>query len=205
MKKRKIGFLLNILALAAVSSCGEKNSHKIPLNIEKELFQANQDFVDRKFDNALENTEKIIKSHASYLPAAVLKGKILFFTKKYPDSRKVFSEILSQEPGHQGALLWLARLAMLDEKTQREAEQYLLHGLNNHPEDFVMHLELARYHTRTGNLRQAMVEYQKTLATELELANAYRNYESLLLQHKLVDRAEKIKTKRMVLESGKTK
>lgn len=205
MKILRQGLLAVLLALTVAISCSEKKSQKIPQDIEKDLFQANQDFLNRKFDTALENTEKIIKAHSAYLPAAVLKGKILFFTKKYKESQKVFSEVLKQEPGHQGALLWSARIAMLDKKTEKEAEQYLLHGLNNQPEDFVMHMELARFHTKTGNLRQAMLEYQKLIATELELANAYRNYEALLLQHKLVDRAEKIKAKRMALESAKAK
>lgn len=205
MRKRRKGLFFLFPVFAVISYCGEKSTHKIPPSIEKELFQANQEFLDRKFDTALEQTEKIIKAHSSYLPAAMLKGKILFFTKKYAESRRIFSEILKQEPGHQGALLWSARIAMLDQRTQKDAEQLLLHGLNNHPEDFAMHLELARFHTKAGNLRQAMVEYQQIMATELELANAYRNYEALLLQHKLVDRAEKIKAKRLALESSKTK
>lgn len=194
-----------ILALATILSCREKASQKIPKTIEKELFQANQDFLNQKFDSSLENTDKIIRAHSDYLPAAVLKGKILFFTKRYAESRKVFSAILAKEPGHQGALLWSARVAMSDKQTEKDAEQYLLHGLNNQPEDFAMHAEMARYHTKTGNLRQAMVEYQNLIVTELELANAYRNYEALLLQHKLNERAEKIKAKRLALESKATK
>lgn len=201
MRKNKIQVAWMLLTIFTMINCGEKNSQKIPENLQKELFEANQDFIERKFDSVLERTEKVIKANASYLPAAFLKGKTLFFTKKYQESRKVFTSMLRQEPGHQGALLWLARIAMLDQKAQEEAEQYLLHGLNNHPEDFTLHVELARLYTRKGNLRQAMVEYQKIVATELELASAYRNYESLLIQHKLVERAARIKTKRIALES----
>lgn len=205
MKKITTIAAIPLLVILFLNSCGDKTVQKIPQSIEKDLFQANQDFTERKFDNALENVEKIIKAHSGYLPPQVLKGKILFYTKRYKESEQVFAGILKKEPGHQGALLWLARLAMTDKKTEALAEGYLLHGLNNHPEDFAMHVELARFYSATGNMRQAMAEYQKTLLTEFELATAYRNYEALLTQHKLVDRALKIKAKRIALEAARDK
>ncbi len=205
MKKIGISQIITLLVILIFSYCGEKTVQKIPPAIEKDLFQANQDFIERKFDSSLESAEKIIKAYAAYLPAQVLKGKIFFYTKKYKESEQVFSAILKKEAGHQGALLWLARIAMTEKKTEAQAESYLLHGLNNHPEDFAMHVELARFYAKTGNLRQAMVEYQKVLMSELELATAYRGYEALLVQHKLTERAEKIKARRLVLEAVRDK
>lgn len=205
MKKFRVLYVIALLAIFMLIRCDDKPIQKIPQSVEKDLFQANQDFVDRKFDNALENAEKIIKVHSGYLPAQVLKGKILFYTKRYKESEQVFQGILKREAGHQGALLWLARILMTNKKTEAQAEAYLLHGLNNNPEDFTMHFELARFYAKTGNLRQAMVEYQKTLLTELDLSTAYRSYESLLIQHKLTDRAEKIKARRIALEVARDK
>jgi predicted Zn-dependent protease len=193
------------VSVVLLAYCKEKETPKIPKDVEKDLFQANQEFLDKKFDSALELTEKVMKSHSEYLPAAVLKGKILFYTKKHKEAVEVFSKILKAEPGHQGALLWLARIAVLDKKTQADAERYLLHGLNNHPEDFVLHYELAKLYNNAGNLRQAMVEYQKALMMEDELTSVYRNYEALLVQHKLSDRANRIKAKRIALEAIREK
>lgn len=199
----KIFFLGWLLAFSF--ACGPKDSGQIPKDIENELFKANQEFLEKKFDTALESTERVIKAHHEYLPALVLKGKILFYTKKHKEARGIFTEVLKREAGHQGALVWLARIALADKKTEAEAEKYLRHGLNNHPEDYVMHMEMARYYARIGNLRQAMVEYQKLTSLEGELDAIYRGYEALLIQHKLTERAAKIKSKRMALEGSKDK
>ena len=93
--------------------------------------------------------------------------------------------MINKQPGHQGALLWLARIAMSDKKSEPNAEGYLLRALNNNPEDFSMHFELAKYYERVGNLRQSMLEYEKSISFEYELVDIYRNYEKILMRHKL--------------------
>lgn len=183
-----------------LSSCTKKNQHVMPKDLEKLLFDANQDFLSRKFDTSLERVEKIIKKYPEYLPAQMLAGKIRFYTKKRKEAQDIFKSILSKEPGHQGALLWLARLAMSEKKTMSNAHDLLLHALNNNPEDFALHLEMANYYNKTGNMRQAMLEYQKALGMEGELLSAYGAYEAILVRHNLKDRAARIRKKRLGLE-----
>lgn len=192
-------FIALFLVLSSIQ-CGQKAEFKIPKEALKSAFNAQKAFLDKKFDTVLAITANIQKKYPNLIPTLVLKGKVYFYTKKFPKAESAFLEILTKNPNHQEALLWLARIYLINEKTLSKAEKYLKSGINNNSEDFLFHYYLAKVYEKKGMVKLALKEYQRALRAEFELMNIYQGYENLLIKLNIKDRAKKIASKRLAMK-----
>ncbi len=135
------------------------------------------------------------KYDSKHIPTLVMKGKSLFFAGNFNESRKTFDAILTIKEDLPSAVIWLARLDILENKNLVESEKRLLKILATDEENVAGHLILAKLYEKDSRLPESAQQYEMALTYEKELDNSKAKLREIYLSLGLKDRAQRFEAK----------
>ena len=163
---------------------------------EKELRTALEHYRAREFDRSRTLTRELIQEHPDWVAPRLLDAKILFFTRRFTEAEEAFQTIIEQKGHHPEAMRWLARTALVQQKSPEQARSILENVVARNPEDIQAHYLLGRCAEKSGNLKKAILHYKRSTSSYPSLSKSHLHLGKLLerqgLRHRAVAQFRKV-------------
>jgi tetratricopeptide (TPR) repeat protein len=180
------------LALIIFSSCSAKNPSEPDI---QEFHKAQTLYQNKKFDEALLVAERFHKNFPDFAEGAVLVARIRFFIKDFSGSEKVLREFLKRDSSNPYALMWLGRVVSAQEGRAAESSDIYRKVLASDPDNHFAHYYLGRSLEAEGKLKEAIVEYERSLAAEYQISKVHLHMARLYKDLDMKERADRHKNR----------
>ncbi len=174
-----------VLIFPLLFSCGGTEKSRAFYSQGLEKYRA------RDFANAAFLFGQAEKKDGAFLPAVVMRGKSFFFLKRFPEARETFERALKKENSSATAIIWLARLDLMENKTLAASEARLKKIIERDDENVGAYILLGQIAERAGRLPQAVEYFELSLAFDQETAFARARLADIYQKLGLHDRSKK--------------
>lgn len=180
-----------LLAFAAAAACSKQPGQQDLSEFEK----AQALYQNRKLPEALEAADRFHQRFPEFGEAAVLSARIRFFMKDFSGAEIVLKDYLKHEPDHPYALMWLGRTVSAQEGRAAEASAVYRKVLAADPDNHFAHYYLGRSLEAEGKLKDAIAEYERSLAAEYQISKVHLHMARLFKELDMHDRADRHKNR----------
>lgn len=163
-----------LLMAFVLCSCGTKA-------VDAHLKAGRDLYFTRDFANAEYELTKSLAVKES-AEARYLRGKCLFFSRRFPEAVSDFDALRRKAPDHVGALLWSVRARLAVGQVPDGMEGELRTLLSRDEENVAAAQVLGTLLEAKGDSLGAMAAYQKSLIYEKELSLTHRRIDRLRSQ-----------------------
>ena len=115
--------------------------------------------------------------------------------KDFSGAESVLREFLGHEPAHPYALMWLGRTVSAQEGRAAEASAIYRKVLATDPDNHFAHYYLGRSLEAEGKLKDAIAEYERSLAAEYQISKVHLHMARLFKELDMKDRADRHKNR----------
>lgn len=186
--KRTEIYIVLIMVAVFLSSCQKSGDlSKEDLAIYQEALS---EFEGKKFDTALEKVNTLQKSYSGNPEVIGLKGKILFYTRKFKESEQVFSNLAKNNPGSAYAWIWKGKAQAAQPETRDRALDSFQRALQVDPENARAYYYIGRLYEGRQMYKEAILSYQRSLIAEYQVSRTHLHMGLLFSKLGLDDRAK---------------
>ncbi len=143
----------------------------------------------KRYDEARNICESIIKKNTKFTPAYITLGDIYYIQKKYELARLIYLKAVDQGDDS-GELYTNMGLVAMHTEDKDSALNYLKKGVDKSPGNPYTHLNLANFFMYTGDYEGAITEFELALRFYPDMVEAILGRGAAYMQLKLIDKAE---------------
>ncbi|WP_243393351.1 tetratricopeptide repeat protein [Leptospira perolatii] len=147
-------------------------------------------YADRNLKVAIERFEEAVAKDDSLISPRIMLGKSYYYSGKFEEAQKVFEELIEDFPGNSGSYVWLGRIQMNHSSTMDLAKKNLLFAIQSDDTQIDAHYYLAKVYEQEGNVKDALLEYNKALGIRTKFDRIHRDLGELYKKAGFEDRAE---------------
>ncbi len=164
---------------------------KDKIGVYNALLKTKRLMREKKYEQAINTVEKIIKSDPEIVDAYMLLGNLYYRKRDFKKAMESFYEVLKRKPDYNFATINIINCLLGLEEFDR-AEEKIKEFLKRFPNDYALYMELGKIRLLKGDYDSALSNFKKVLKLDRKNAEAMNKIGEILIVKKKYDKAKKI-------------